>query len=251
MPGRPRLKSAMTAICADGSLLLNLDPRRRIELEDPDGVVLALLSRLAEGTRTVEELARAQSVDDGARRSRGDRQVTVAELEVISSSSTSGAGWRTPTRRRCSANRSGSASPATWPSSTRSPLAFHDGARGRADREQIQRRLTPGARRGARGRRARVLRPENLAGLGVGAVTVVDSDVVELRNFARQFTYSPTRSASPRPTGWRSGCGRSTRRCTWCLPAPDLQPGGRVGAAARRGSGGVRDRHSRTRSTSG
>ena len=38
----------------------------------------------------------------------------------------------------------------------------------------------------------------NLAGLGIGAVTVVDQDLVELRNFARQFTYTEAEIGQPK-----------------------------------------------------
>ena len=38
----------------------------------------------------------------------------------------------------------------------------------------------------------------SLAGLGVGALTVVDQDLVELRNFARQFTYTEAEVGQPK-----------------------------------------------------
>jgi molybdopterin/thiamine biosynthesis adenylyltransferase len=166
----------MTAISADGSLLLNLDPRRRIELEDVDGAVLGLLSRLAEGTRTVEELARAQSSND--------QPVTAGELEVILKQFDEWGWLENADARTVLSDHERER--------FHSNLAFFDAFTTLAlDREPIQRRLTQAhvAVLGAGGLGSCVL--QSLAGFGIGRLTVVDFDAIELRNFARQFTYFP------------------------------------------------------------
>jgi hypothetical protein len=56
----PRLKS-INCIAGEGSLLLSVDPRTRVEVADPTGQVRALLLLLREGTRTPPELHAALS----------------------------------------------------------------------------------------------------------------------------------------------------------------------------------------------
>src|SRR5690348_9845636 len=170
----PRLKS-LNCLAGDGTLLVSLDPRQRIELADPTGQILALLELLHEGTRTPEQLRAALS----------DRWPDVTLTEVSDAlESLDEFGWledadahRTLTeyqRERYFSN-----------------LAFFDAFTSlNRPREAYQARLLGShvLLLGAGGLGSSVL--QNLAGLGVGRVTLVDFDRVELKNLARQFTYS-------------------------------------------------------------
>lgn len=172
---RPRLKS-LDCTGRDGRLVVSIDPRRRVELDDPDGHVRLLLLLAAEGDREtgalIEEFTRIRpevpAVD------------VVRALEALD-----GFGWIEDRD-----------APVLLDDTQReryfSNLAFFDAFtsldRGR---EEFQARL----RRsrvlvlGAGGLGSHVV--QHLVGLGVGNLTVVDYDVVDLRNFARQFTYTP------------------------------------------------------------
>ena len=164
----PRLKS-LNVLASGTDLLVSLDPKVRVRLADPDGSVLALLRLLQDGSRTPDELAASTG---RRRRDPGARPARPARL----------AGGRVARRRR-STRTMPSATSATSPSSTRS-------RRCRCPRDEPQERLRAAhvLVLGAGGLGSAVLM--NLAGLGVGALTVVDQDLVELRNFARQFTYT-------------------------------------------------------------
>jgi molybdopterin/thiamine biosynthesis adenylyltransferase len=163
-------------MAGDGRLVVSLDPRRRVELADPDGHVRALLELVAEGRRDVDSL-----IAD-LRRARLDLRpgdVTLA-LEQLD-----GLGWL---------DDATAPSPLDGRQRERyfSNLAFFDAfttlERGR---EQIQRALLDAhvLVLGAGGLGSSVI--QNLVGLGVGRLTIVDFDVVEVRNFVRQFTYTP------------------------------------------------------------
>ena len=61
-----------------------------------------------------------------------------------------------------------------------------------------------------------------LATAGVGTLTIVDNDTVDLTNLQRQIVHSVERIGRPRPNRPRRRCWRSTRRCasTPCRSAP-------------------------------
>jgi molybdopterin/thiamine biosynthesis adenylyltransferase len=178
----PRLKS-LNCLLGEGELLVSLDPKVRVRLADRDGRVLALLRLLGEGGRDLPALAselrtagRDSTVDDIA--------AAVAALDRL--------GWIED-----------SAAPALLPEHQReryaSNLAFFDAftslSRPREEPQDQLRQahvLVLGA--GGLGSAAMM----NLAGLGVGAMTVVDQDLVELRNFARQFTYTEAELGQPK-----------------------------------------------------
>jgi len=178
----PRLKS-LNCLVGDGELIVSADPKERVRLADRDGRVLALLQLLRDGQRDVSELAGelkaaglATTVDDVAS--------AVAELDRL--------GWIED-----------SAAPEVLGDHQRerysSNLAFFDAFTSLSlSREEPQARLRQAhvLVLGAGGLGSAVLM--NLAGLGIGAVTVVDQDLVELRNFARQFTYTEAEIGQPK-----------------------------------------------------
>lgn len=182
MPRLARLKSITAASTGDG-LLISLDPRHRVEIADPHGDVRALITLLAEGGRTVEELATCLS-HDGRLVTPADARAALAQLDDLGWLEDAGA---PPVLNETERDR------------FHSNLAFFD-AYTRLDqgREHVQRRLTEATVvvLGAGGLGSAVL--QSLAGFGVGRLTVLDHDVVELRNFARQFTYFPDQIGQPK-----------------------------------------------------
>ncbi|ASR56048.1 ThiF family adenylyltransferase [Cellulomonas sp. PSBB021] len=178
----PRLKS-LNCLAGDGELIVSLDPRVRTRVADPDGQVLALLTLLRDGTRDVPALAAALRERHPAV-TPADVAAAVAQLDRL--------GWLED-----------AAAPQTSDAHDReryfSNLAFFDAFTTLSvPREQPQSRLRDAhvLVLGAGGLGSSVLM--NLAGLGVGAVTVVDQDRVELRNFARQFTYTEAEVGQPK-----------------------------------------------------
>jgi molybdopterin-synthase adenylyltransferase len=178
----PRLKPVNCV--ADGeSLLVSLDPRTRIELADPTGMIRALLVLLREGVRTPAELCAALT-----------KRWPEAEQSDVDESLTSldGLGWLED-----------AAAPSLLDDYQReryfSNLAFFDAFttldRGR---EEIQRRLIDShvVVLGAGGLGSSVI--QNLVGLGVGRLSLLDFDTVELQNFARQFTYTEAQRGLPK-----------------------------------------------------
>ncbi|HEY1365996.1 MAG TPA: ThiF family adenylyltransferase [Gaiellaceae bacterium] len=178
----PRLKS-LDCAAGEEALLLGLDPRMRIELADPTGQVRSLLLLLREGTRSPSELraALAGRWPDVTQRDVDDALGFFDEV-----------GWledAAAPRRLSDYERERYAS----------NLAFFDAfttlERGR---EEIQRELRDAhvVVLGAGGLGSSVL--QNLTGLGVSRLTVLDFDRVELKNFARQFTYTEARIGEPK-----------------------------------------------------
>jgi molybdopterin-synthase adenylyltransferase len=178
----PRLKSVNCV--ADGdSLLLSLDPRTRIELADPTGQIRALLVLLRDGVRTPVALRAALA----------ERWPDVAQAEVDDALEfLDGLGWLED-----------AAAPRLLTDYQReryfSNLAFFDAfttlERGR---EEIQRKLIDAhvVVLGAGGLGSSVI--QNLVGLGVSKLTLLDFDTVELHNFARQFTYTEAQRGLPK-----------------------------------------------------
>lgn len=178
----PRLKS-LNCLSGEGQLLVSFDPKVRVRLADPDGRVLALLQLLREGTRDVEAL-----VEDLRA---GWASTTAAEV-TDALASLDRLGWLENPEP---ASSFGEIDESRYASN----LAFFDAfsSLSRSGRD-VQARLRKAhvLVLGAGGLGSAVLM--NLAGLGVGTLTVVDQDVIELRNFARQFTYLPTEIGQPK-----------------------------------------------------
>jgi molybdopterin/thiamine biosynthesis adenylyltransferase len=170
----PRLKS-LNVLASGTDLVVSLDPKVRVRLADPDGSVLALLRLLQEGSRTPDELAASTGVDVGPVLDQLDR---LGWLEDASAPSP----FDPHDAERYFSN-----------------LAFFDAFTSLSlPRDEPQERLRAShvLVLGAGGLGSAVLM--NLAGLGVGALTVVDQDLVELRNFARQFTYTEASLGEPK-----------------------------------------------------
>jgi molybdopterin-synthase adenylyltransferase len=166
---RPVLKSAAWERVAD-RLRVVYDLRDQFVIEDPDGAVEALLGLLAQGGRTVPELAAALRVpvDD-----------VIAALELLDD---------------CGLVEDGDPLRSLPPEVQErhfSNLAFFESfgslSRGRAELCQAlwdAHVLVLGTG----GLNSNVL--PHLAGLGVGRLTLLDCDTVQSRNFARQYLYS-------------------------------------------------------------
>jgi molybdopterin/thiamine biosynthesis adenylyltransferase len=178
----PRLKS-LDCVADEGALLLGLDPRTRVELADPRGQVRELLVLLREGTRTPAALRAALA---GRWPDVTQRDVDEA-LDLLD-----GLGWLED-----------AAAPPRLSDYEReryfSNLAFLDAfttlQRGREE-IQLQLRDARVVVLGAGGLGSSVV--QNLAGLGVARLTLLDFDSVELKNFARQFTYTEAQLGRPK-----------------------------------------------------
>lgn len=164
---RPRLKDAVWQR-RGGDLLVTYDVREGLLLPDPDGTVERLFGLLAAGGRTVPELAGALGL------AAGDVAEAVAALDTVR------------------LLEDGDVPPADprWAERHHSNLAFFESfatlERGRAAyvRDLAGRHVLV---LGTGGLNSNVL--PHLCGLGVGAVTLLDRDAVEPRNFARQYLY--------------------------------------------------------------
>jgi len=173
----------VTCAALGPELLVSLDPRTRLHLRDERGDLQALLRLLREGSRTVDELIRVMTAHRPGVRA-GDVQATVDQLEQLGWLENASAPTILTDRQR---------------ERYHSNLAFLD-AFTTLDltREMLQQRLIDAhvVVLGAGGLGSCVL--QSLAGFGVGRLTVLDHDVVELRNFARQFTYFPEQVGQPK-----------------------------------------------------
>ena len=173
----PRLKS-LDCVANDGSLLISLDPRTRLELADPTGQLRALLVLLRDGTRSPAELCGALC-ERWPQTTLSEVDAAVSELDQL--------GWLEnahPEPRLTDYDRE----------RYFSNLAFFDAftTLGRS-REDIQLELLESrvVVLGVGGLGSSVV--QNLAGLGVSHLKLLDFDTVALRNFARQFTYAEAR----------------------------------------------------------
>jgi molybdopterin/thiamine biosynthesis adenylyltransferase len=178
---RPCLKP-YTRLVENGEITLVRETGVEVTLPDPDGQVLALID-LLDGSRTLDEVARTMverwpelrpdDVEEGI-----DALDTAGLLEDTAAPVTLSP-WQ---RERYASN-----------------LAFFgtfaDLAR---SRESFQRALQEAhvVLLGVGGLGSTLL--FNLAGLGVGHVTLVDRDRVELKNLARQFLYSEAEVGQPK-----------------------------------------------------
>ena len=195
---RPRLKT-LNCLHGDGELLVSRDPKVRVRLADRDGRILALLRLLEPGTKDVPELA-AELRQNWPATTEADVTAALGELDRL--------GW-------LESADADSALTARQQERYASNLAFFGAFSSlHTSREDFQQRLRAShvLVLGAGGLGSAVLM--NLAGLGVGAVTVVDQDLVELRNFARQFTYTEAEIGRPkadRVADWLRGFDSTLR----------------------------------------
>jgi molybdopterin/thiamine biosynthesis adenylyltransferase len=178
----PRLKS-INCLADEKTLLLSRDPRSRVVLDDPEGQTRALLVLLVEGSRTPSELRTALT----------ERWPSIELSDVHDALGVlDGLGWL-----------ENAAAPRHLTDRQRqrhfSNLAFFDAFTTlERSREEIQRELLD-ARivvLGAGGLGSSVI--QNLAGLGVSQLTILDFDTVELQNFARQFVYTEEHLGQPK-----------------------------------------------------
>ncbi|HET8660199.1 MAG TPA: ThiF family adenylyltransferase [Micromonosporaceae bacterium] len=177
----PKLKELTWERAAD-ELVVAFDPSEQLVLADPSGQVEALFRLLCEGARDTGQLARelAGRYPD----------LTVAEVE-------SAIGALDELRLLDDAQRE--PLPAAQAERHFSNLAFFDTfASLERPAEEFQRRLFEAhvVVLGAGGLGCTVLM--NLAGLGVGRITLLDHDLVEPRNFARQFLYAAADIGTPK-----------------------------------------------------
>ena len=179
----PRLK-ALTCVAEGSRVVVSVDPLTRVELADPTGSVLVLLRLLAEGTRSAAGLAAALSTISGT-------AVTVQEMHAVLDGLDK-LGWL----------EDAAAEPLLTARERErhlSNLGFFEGFSSLSrSRESIQARLRAShvlvLGVGGLGSAA----TQNLVGLGVGRLTLLDCDTVELRNFARQFIYSMDQIGQPK-----------------------------------------------------
>jgi len=150
------------------------DPSKQIELDDPDGHAEALLAALAAGPQTIPEL-RERLAESGLDVGIPELQAAVAALDS--------------TRLLEAPDDPAPGSPALDERYHSNLAFFAHFATLDAPRAEFQRRLGRShvLQLGTGGLGSNVL--QSLAGLGVGRLTLLDHDVVEPRNFARQFLY--------------------------------------------------------------
>jgi molybdopterin-synthase adenylyltransferase len=178
---RPRLKAYARQVGAEQITLIR-DAGVEITLADPEGHVLALLD-LLDGTRTVDDVA-----DALARRwpGIGPEDVTAALADLDEAGLLEDADAPTflssAQRERYFSNLE----------------FFGTFASLATSRFEFQQRLrwSHVVLLGVGGLGSTVL--YNLAGLGVGTITLLDCDRVELKNFARQFLYSESQIGRPK-----------------------------------------------------
>jgi len=176
------LKS-LNCLASAGELLVSVDPKVRVRLADPTGRVLALFHLLRDGTRRVAVLT-AELRTGWPETTAADVAAAVAELDRM--------GWIEPSGMPSSFDE-------VEQQRYSSNLAFFDtfSSLSRSSEDtQAKLRSSHVLVLGAGGLGSAVLM--NLAGLGVGALTVVDQDLVALPNFARQFTYVPEDIGQPK-----------------------------------------------------
>jgi molybdopterin/thiamine biosynthesis adenylyltransferase len=156
------------------TLVVVHDPSKQIELEDPDGHAELLLTTLASGPLSLPEL-RQRLAESGLEVDIAELRAAVDALDStrLLEAADGGAPWSRALDDRYVSNLAFFAL-----------FATQDTARA-----ELQRRLSRShvLQLGTGGLGSNVL--QSLAGLGVGRLTLLDHDLVEPRNFARQFLY--------------------------------------------------------------
>jgi molybdopterin/thiamine biosynthesis adenylyltransferase len=158
----------------DAAVRIVLDPRESIELADEDGSVAALLTLLTEGRHDVDGLYRALNTSFPAV-SREDVLDAIEALDKL--------------RLLEDRDRTGDLTEAERLRHFSNLAFLRTFSNLEASAETMIRRLRNShvLMLGVGGLGSNVL--QNLCGLGVGRLTLVDRDDVEPRNFARQFVY--------------------------------------------------------------
>jgi molybdopterin-synthase adenylyltransferase len=179
---RPCLKKSYTRLVANGEITLTRETGVEVTLPDPEGQVLSLLD-LLDGRRTLDEVSQAMvgrwpglTPEDVAE---GIAALDESGLLEDAAAPTTLSPWQ---RERYSSNL---AFFGTFADLTRSRDSF-----------QMALRRAHVVLLGVGGLGSTLLL--NLAGLGVGQVTVLDCDRVELKNLARQFLYSEAEVGQPK-----------------------------------------------------
>ena len=180
--GRPSLKSSYTRLVENGEITLTRETGVEVTLPDPEGQVLALLD-LLDGRRTIDGVSRAM-IGRWPGLTPGDVREGIAALDAAglledAAAPTTLTSWQ---RERYSSNL---AFFGTYADLTRSRDSF-----------QAALRRSHVVLLGVGGLGSTLLL--NLAGLGVGQVTLLDYDRVELKNLARQFLYSEAEVGQPK-----------------------------------------------------
>jgi molybdopterin/thiamine biosynthesis adenylyltransferase len=178
---RPCLK-AFTRLVENGEITLTRETGVEMTLPDPDGQVLTLLG-LLDGRRTIDEVSRAMIGRwpglTPAGVAEGIAALDAAGLLEDAAAPTTLSDWQ---QERYSSNL---AFFGTFADLTRSRDSF-----------QVALRRAHVVLLGVGGLGSTLLL--NLAGLGVGQVTALDCDRVELKNLARQFLYSEAEVGQPK-----------------------------------------------------
>lgn len=169
----PRLK-AIPYQLKDGSVALSRRAMERTHLEDADGSVAMLLQLLAEGRRTPAELA-TDLTHKGFPVSAPEIEAALSAFDQLGILEQSGGDDELPAEVR---------------DRHQSNLRYYDIYADLSVTSADRQRDVSAARillLGAGGAGSGIL--QSLVGLGVGHVTLVDIDVVETKNLARQFAY--------------------------------------------------------------
>jgi molybdopterin-synthase adenylyltransferase len=174
---RPQLKSLAWARI-DGQVRVALDVRDQFVIDDPNGVVANLFDLLGTGTRTIGELAATLELPENEV---ADAVESFDEIGLLQNATRLGQ-LPPPAQERYFSN-----------------LAFFESfASLERSKEDFQRRLGDShvLVLGAGGLNSSVI--QSLCGLGVGRLTLLDRDLVEPRNFARQYLYRWADVGSPK-----------------------------------------------------
>jgi molybdopterin/thiamine biosynthesis adenylyltransferase len=217
---RPRLK-ALTVHRAGAQVVVHRRALERVYLDDPTGCVAALLRLLSGGAGVpLDELPRALA-EAGFTVSDAEVAQALAALDDLGvlEDGDGDDGLEPEVRERHQSN-----------------LRFYDLfsrlGRPSADFHRAAERSSV-LLLGAGGLGAGVL--QSLVGLGVGRVTVVDFDVVETKNLARQFVYGPASVGTPKvyaASAWAASYSTGSRVEAVCRRVTDASEIRRLGAGA-------------------